>query len=93
MNALTSAIAAFTLVGLCATGVAAQQSSQQRQCQPAGAPHKVDGTIIAMDRTGGRISIRDKGGATHEFEASQETVKDLKVGDNIEATLRPLPKC
>ena len=30
---------------------------------------------------------------THEFQASQDAVRDLKVGDSIEATLRALPKC
>jgi hypothetical protein len=29
----------------------------------------------------------------HEFQASKETLRDLKVGDHVEARLRELPKC
>ncbi len=32
-------------------------------------------------------------GKTHEFQASKETLQDLKVGDKIEASLRSLPNC
>jgi hypothetical protein len=32
-------------------------------------------------------------GATHEFQASKETLQDLKVGDRIDANLREAPKC
>jgi hypothetical protein len=92
MRVLSSAIAACTLAGLCTAGLAVAQQ-QPKQCQPAAAPQKVDGKITEMDKTSGRLRVQDKSGASHEFQASQETVRDLKVGDNIEATLRPLPKC
>jgi hypothetical protein len=46
-----------------------------------------------MNATQERVKVRDSAGATHEFQASAETLRDLKIGDRIEATLRPLPKC
>ena len=36
--------------------------------------------------------VRDKSGATHEFQASAETIKEVKPGDTIEARLREV-KC
>ena len=92
MRVLSSTIAACTLASLCTAGLAVAQQ-QPKQCQPSAAPQKVDGKITEMDKTSGRLRVQDKSGASHEFQASQETVRDLKVGDNIEATLRPLPKC
>jgi hypothetical protein len=40
-----------------------------------------------------KVTIRDKSGTTHEFQANKETTKDLKAGDTIEARLRVAPKC
>ena len=37
--------------------------------------------------------MAEDGGKTHEFQASKETIKDLKVGDRIEANLSSLPAC
>ncbi len=94
MRVLSSAITACTVASLCAAGLTAAQTTQlPPKCQPSGAPQKVDGKIVEMDRTSGRLKVQDKSGGTHEFQASQDTVRDLKVGDNIEATLRALPKC
>ena len=36
----------------------------------------------------GRVTIRAADGTVHEFEASKETLQDLKEGDRIEARLR-----
>jgi predicted RNA-binding protein len=53
----------------------------------------VVGQVVEINATGDKIKVRDTSGATHEFQASPETVRDLKTGDRIEATLRSLPKC
>jgi hypothetical protein len=37
--------------------------------------------------------VAENDGKTHEFQASKETLQDLKVGDKIEANLRSLPAC
>jgi hypothetical protein len=44
--------------------------------------------VIKIDRSKGRVTIRASNGQTHEFEASKETLQDLKEGDRIEARLR-----
>ena len=44
-------------------------------------------TKIDLDRS--RVTVRSSDGKPHEFEASAETLKDLKVGDRIEAKRRP----
>jgi hypothetical protein len=89
-----------SLAGLCAAGpIAAQTGTQPSQpravptCQPAQAPQRVAGQVVEISATGDRIKVRDTGGAQHEFQTTQETTRDLKVGDRIEASLRPLPKC
>ena len=48
---------------------------------------------MRVDQTQGLVAVTEKDGTTHEFKASKETLQDLKVGDNIEAKLRELPKC
>lgn len=57
------------------------------------APEKVEGQVVNMELAQSRISVREAGGTVHEFQASQETLRDLKVGDRIEAKLREAPKC
>jgi hypothetical protein len=94
MKALGVTMLSLSLAGLWTVApVAAQQTTQTKQCQPAKAPQKVEGQIVEISATGDRLKVREANGATHEFQASQETTRDLKVGDKIEATLRPLPKC
>jgi Cu/Ag efflux protein CusF len=48
----------------------------------------VEGQVVKIDRSQGRVTIRTAGGTMHEFTASAETLKDLKEGDRIEARLR-----
>jgi hypothetical protein len=83
----------LSLAGLGSAGSAGAQQTTPRQCQPAKAPERVEGQVVEMSATQDRIKVRDAAGATHEFQATAETLRDLKVGDRIEATLRPLPKC
>jgi len=51
-------------------------------------PRMVEGQIVKIDRTQGRVTIRAADGTMHEFQASKETLQDLKEGDRIEARLR-----
>lgn len=93
MKTLTATVLSVSLAGLCATGAVSAQQTTPKQCQPAKAPQRVEGQVVEMSATQERIKVRDTAGATHEFQASAETIRDLKIGDKIEATLRPLPKC
>jgi len=37
--------------------------------------------------------VRQSDGTVHEFQASTETLQDLKVGGRVEAKLREAPNC
>jgi hypothetical protein len=65
-------------------------------CDPQGrvlTPQKVDGQVLRLDPAQGKMTVRASDGTVHEFQASKETLQDLKVGDRIEANLREAPKC
>lgn len=51
----------------------------------------VAGQVTNIDAARHRVTVRSSDGQTHEFEASDETLKDLKVGDRIEAKRRLTP--
>ncbi len=62
-------------------------------CDKAKAPEKVEGQVLKVDAAAGKVTVRENNGSTHEFQASKETLQDLKPGDRIEAKLREAPKC
>ena len=74
-------------------GFAAGQSKPSCDQQKAAAPQKVEGRVVRVDAKGGKVAVVGADGKTHEFQASKETLQDLKVGDTIEANLRSLPAC
>jgi Cu/Ag efflux protein CusF len=49
----------------------------------------VEGVVTKIDHDRSRVTIRSSDGTVFEFEASAETLKDMKVGDRIEARRRP----
>jgi hypothetical protein len=49
----------------------------------------VAGIVTKIDPGKSRVTVRSSDGKLHEFDASAETLKDLKVGDRIEAKRRP----
>ena len=53
----------------------------------------MEGQVVSGDQNAGKMTIRDKSGATHEFQASKETLAEMKAGDTIEAKLRKAPNC
>lgn len=74
-------------------GFAAGQSKPSCDQMRAGAPQKVEGKVVRVDQAQGKVAVTESDGKTHEFQASKETLQSLKVGDNVEARLRELPKC
>lgn len=62
-------------------------------CVQAGASEKVEGQIVQIDPDRGQVKLRDANGATHDFQASAETLRSYRVGDRIEAKLRPGQEC
>lgn len=74
-------------------GFAAGQSKPSCDQMKASAPQKVEGKVVRVDQAQGKVAVTESDGKTHEFQASKETLQDLKVGDNVEARLREMPKC
>jgi hypothetical protein len=65
-------------------------------CDPKGnmkTPELVEGQVSKIDRSTGKVIVRDSAGKDYEFRASNETLQDIKVGDPIKAKLREAPKC
>ena len=76
------------------TGTALAQSKPA--CDPQGkvkTPEKVEGQVVKVEPAQDKVTVRGSDGTVHEFQASKETLQDLKVGDRIEAKLREAPKC
>jgi len=71
------------------TGLAFGQS--KADCKKA--PEKVEGQVVSIDQNSGKVTIREKNGTTHEFQADRATLQDMKTGDQIEAKLRQAAKC
>jgi len=83
----------LTTSALLATGLALGQPKAECKNNRAQTPEKVEGQVMAVDQNAGRITVREKNGTTHEFQANRETLQDMKPGDQIEAKLREAPKC
>lgn len=72
---------------------------QAKGCGQTATPQNVDGQILKIDAAQdanpgsvpGRLTVRATDGTVHEFHATAETLKDLKVGDPIHAQLRSAP--
>jgi hypothetical protein len=82
----------FSAVFVAATLLWGGATTAQLQQPPPGGgparPEKVVGHVVKLDPGQGKVTIRASDGTIHEFQASQETIQDLKVGDRIEANLR-----
>ena len=91
----TSVLAASIVVSGAAFAAEEQQPSAQMKvnCNAKGAPQQVNGQVMKVDLATNTITVRESTGTTHEFQASRETVQDLKAGDRIEARLRPAQNC
>jgi hypothetical protein len=84
---IAAAVAAAVLWG----GAAAAQTPAE--CPKPGAPETVAGEVIRVDVNESRITLRASDGTVHEFNASRDTLKDVKVGDRLEAKLRRPAGC
>jgi hypothetical protein len=56
-------------------------------------PERVAGEVTSVDTARGTVSVREADGTTHEFQASADTLRDVKVGGRVDAKLREAPKC
>jgi hypothetical protein len=77
------------------SGTALGQAAPKSGCEAvkAGAPVKVEGQVVNVDASKGKVTVKTTDGKTQEFQGSQETLRDFKVGDRIEARLRDASNC
>jgi len=62
-------------------------------CDPVRYPPKVEGQVMKVNMEEGKVTMRTSDGTIHEFQASKETLQELKAGDRIAAKLRNAPNC
>jgi Cu/Ag efflux protein CusF len=87
---LVAAFAASSVVVLTGTVLAQEKPAG---CIQADAPKKVEGQVVQIDPDQGKVTVRESNGTTHDFHASPETLRGYKVGDRIQAALRPGQEC
>jgi hypothetical protein len=83
----------FVSAALLTCGLAFGQTTAPKAECKKGAPEKVEGQVVSVSPDAGKVTVRDNKGQTHEFQASKETIQDMKPGDKIEAKLRDGQKC
>lgn len=82
----TFGLAAIALTVVLGQGIVAAPRAATAAEQ---ASELIAGEVTKIDRDQRRVTVRSSDGTPHEFEAPAETLKDLKVGDRIEAKRRP----
>jgi hypothetical protein len=93
MGRFLGVVATVTALVLC--GGAAAQAQSKAGCVEgkASTPAKVEGEVVKVDHGLDKVTVKGKDGMVHEFQVSKDTLRDLKAGDKIEASLRAAPKC
>lgn len=75
------------------TGTALAQRPACDQQAKMKTPERVEGEVTKVDVAQGRVTVRQSDGTVHEFQATTETLQDLKVGGRVDAKLREAPNC
>jgi FtsZ-interacting cell division protein ZipA len=86
-------VGAFVIAAVLTSGLAFGQPKADCKDNRVQTPEKVEGQVVNVDQSAGKVTIRDTKGRTHEFQATRETLQEMKPGDRIEARLREAPKC
>jgi len=87
---------AIGLLAACLAGspAPAETSGQQSsECPKITAAERIDGTVTNIDQDRGTLTLLSSDGTIHKFQASRETLQELKVGEKIETKLRVTEKC
>ena len=80
-------IATAVLAGaLLVSGAGYVQAQNKPDCPKNAAD--IEGQVVKVDAAQGKVTVRGADGTTHEFQASKETLQDMKVGDKIAAKPR-----
>jgi Cu/Ag efflux protein CusF len=86
-------LTAVTAAGVLLWSGAALAQGKSAECDPKKNPAAMTGEVVKIDAQQSKVTVRSSDGVTHEFQASKETLQDLKPGDKIDAKLRNNPKC
>jgi hypothetical protein len=90
------AVAVGTSLALGSVAIAQTKPTDKPTDHPSAAvpntPAKIEGRVTKIDRDSGMVTVQANDGRTHEFRGNDETLKDLKVGDNLELSLRQAPR-
>ena len=89
----TFTTAAVAIAVLATAPAFAQQPQPKATTDCKNTPTKVEGQVVRVDTSSGKVTIRGNDGQTHEFQATKEMAQTMKPGDRLEATLREAPKC
>jgi hypothetical protein len=79
-NRVATAVLASALL---VSGAGHVQAQNKPDC-PKGVVD-IEGQVVKVDVAQGKVTVRGADGTTHEFQASKETLQDMKVGDKIAA--------
>lgn len=91
MNRMLWIVAA---AGLGLSGGAAIGADKPVKCYKAdAAPDAMEGQVAKVDSGQGRLTMRAADGSMHEFQVSQETLAEYKVGDTMKAKLKAGQRC
>ena len=94
MRMMLGVLAGVALLTMSWTDAARGQTKPACDAQgKAKTAEKVTGQVVRVEPAVNKIGVREADGTVHEFQATRETLQDLKVGDQIEARLREAPKC
>jgi len=80
-------LAALGLSAALGLGVVAQPRAAASAEQASS--EVIAGVVTAIDQERRLVTVQSSDGRTHQFQAPPETLKDLKVGDRLEAKRRP----
>ena len=80
-------MAAAVLAGALLVSGAGHVQAQNKPDCPKGTVD-IEGQVVKVDAAQGKVTVRGADGTTHEFQASKETLQDMKVGDKIAAKPR-----
>ena len=91
MNTSHTLFAAVLTGALVAAGAAYAQAPKADPCPKSA--ERVEGQVVKVDPAQNKVTVRGVDGTTHEFQASKETLQDIKVGETLKAKLRVPENC
>jgi len=78
-------------------GGKATRTAKEAVCDPlrnnAVTPGKAEGEVVKVDTAGGKVTIREPDGKSHEYLASQKTLREFKEGDRVQVTFTQARSC